>query len=156
MKQWLTMGIENIDKDKWIEVSNNSFNKPYGGLWACEYKPNNEFKSDWLEWCDNEMPNWTKNYGVVFELKDDTIIYTINTYEDLEKLYNKYPKESNLLGFSKLIDFEKASKDYDVIFLTNEGQWATRFGDINLYGWDIECILIMNFDYITNSKYIEF
>jgi len=45
---------------------------------------------------------------------------------------------------------------WDVIYLTEEGQWLTRFGNArqhgsegddvppDLYGWDVECILVMN------------
>ena len=47
-------------------------------------------------------------------------------------------------------DFEAMAKDYDVIKLTDEGQWKTRLTNPSLYGWDCECILIMNPDVVTN------
>ena len=43
------------------------------------------------------------------------------------------------------IDFEKMSKKFDAIYLTEQGEYKTRFIDrYSLYGWDCESILIMN------------
>ena len=33
---------------------------------------------------------------------------------------------------------------YDAIFLTEKGQHETRFSEPSLYGWDCECVLVMN------------
>ena len=151
MKQFLTVGIKEIIKDKWVYIKNIQYsNKPSGGLWSIEYTPNEEFKSAWLEWFDSEMPDWAKNYGVLFELKKDAKVYTIDSYKDLENIYNKYPIENK----TKVIDYEKVSKEYDAIILTDKGQCETGISIINLYGWNCENILIMNFDCIINSKYI--
>lgn len=155
IKKWYIMGIEDISIEKWNNVKNSWHNKPMGGLWGSEYTPNSEFISPWYEWCDNEMPDWTKEYGVVFELKDSARIYTINTHEDLVNLYNKYNNTNNINKITKLIDFEKVSKDYDCIFLTDEGQWVTRFTELSLYGWDIESILVLNFDCIDDNSIIK-
>lgn len=90
--------------------------------------------------------------GVVFNLKDNTRIYTINTYKDLEWLMERY-KDNNSFSFKPTLDFERISKDYDVIELTEAGQWETRFSHpFNLYGWDVESILVLNFDVIGKQK----
>ena len=50
--------------------------------------------------------------------------------------------ESGVLGF---LNFEELARSgIDAIFLTEEGEHATRFSEPGLYGWDCESILVMN------------
>lgn len=43
------------------------------------------------------------------------------------------------------LDFELLAKNYDAIWLTENGQSETHlYYPINLYGWDCETVLIMN------------
>ena len=50
-------------------------------------------------------------------------------------------------------DFEKMVKmGYDAIYLTDKGQMETRFTMPDLYGWDCECVLVMNPDCVTQVE----
>ena len=64
-------------------------------------------------------------------------------------------KNKNGSSFKFLIgiDFEKMLSDgIDAIYLTEKGEQETRFESPGLYGWDCECVLVMNPDCITTKK----
>jgi hypothetical protein len=156
MQKYITFGWNALIKELWVQPKNRQFNKPDGGAWACKYTPDKEYISSWQEWCNEE--NFTTgrmDIGVVFNLSDNARIYTINKYEDLEWLMERY-KDKDSYPTIPTFDFEKLSMDYDVIELTDEGQWATRLSHpLSLYGWDVECILVLNFDVIGEQEGIE-
>lgn len=151
MQKFLTIGIDSIDKNKFVNVKNENFVKPAGGLWASPYTPNEEYQSSWHEWCNYNMPEWIKDYGVVFELKFQTKILIIDTIEDVNKTFESYG-----INNDSVLDFEKISKDYDCIYLTQRGENITRFNrKYSLYGWDVESLLVLNIDCIFNSYKIK-
>lgn len=157
--KWLTIGIEEISDILWNNPQNQHDNKPFGGLWASPYIEHGQYKSAWDKWCTYEMPNRVKNYGVLFELKEDSKIYTIDSADDLKELLSKYENKQSLLygtitSFA-IIDFEALAKDYDGVFLTNKGQCDTRFSQPSLYGWDVESLVLLNKDCILHWERIE-
>ena len=165
-KKFITFGIEEISKMYFCNVTNQDFiNKPLGGLWSSEYFPNsskanNCCKSDWEFWCRNENFHLERlNKGVVFELKKQANIYTVDSYDDLLKLSENYSYEKYFYGIEikKYIDFEKMSKDFDGLFLTVEGELQTRYeAKMNLYGWDCSSLLLFNIDVIEKQNKIIF
>lgn len=158
---FITLGKTVLTKET-FKAPKNRFVKPDGGIWACRYTPDEEFVSEWQRWCKFEQfpGNW--NQGVVFNLKPNARIYTIDSYEDLERLAKKYKYKYNLsisgmVGICfQYLDFEALAKVYDAIELTGRGQSETRFSKpYNLYGWDVASILILNFDAIADQQPIE-
>lgn len=120
-------------------ITNRMFIKPNGGIWTSSY--NEEYGSDWIRWMHNEQ-FYNNGYEDIYLLKprDDAKIYTIDSYEDLKALVDKYPPIVHMLG--TFLDFEAISNDYDGIHLTAKGESATRLtSGISLYGWDVECTL---------------
>lgn len=94
-----------------------------------------------------------KDQAVLIDFYENAKICTIDSYNDLIKLFGLYNGDDNI--FPRL-NFEIMSKDYDVIHLTQKGQIKTRLTHPhNLYGWDAESCLIMNFDVIKIDKYIK-
>lgn len=149
---FITMGKSVLSIEA-FESPKNRFVKPFGGIWACRYTPDEEFVSAWQCWCKYEEYPCNCRHGVVFNLKPNARIYTIDTYRDLERLATKYKYGSSTFSY---LDFEALSKDYDAIELTDNGQIETRFSEpYNLYGWDIASILILNFDAIADQQPIE-
>ena len=131
------------------DLTDNGINKPKGGLWSSPY--NKDTISGWYQFCKEE--NFVKadnTVGVIFTLKEEARVYTIDSKEDLDNLVNKYPND--VLAILKEIaglNFIAVSKDYDAIHLTEEGQWKTRNTYPNtLYGWDCETLLVLNFNAI--------
>lgn len=146
--KYIKFGHDSLSNEHFITPKNdNGWVKPCGGLWASEYTPDSEFKSVWEEFCirKNFVVDRLDKF-VVFELTEEARVYTIDSYLDLHRLINKYP----IACTAKLtLDFESISEDYDIIKLTDKGQCETRYSNpYNLYSWDVECILVLNFNSI--------
>lgn len=165
-KKFLTVGINDIKEQLFQPIKNIEYsNKPSGGLWSSPYNEDSEYKSDWLRFCIQEDFSTDKiNHGVLFTLKKDSRICVINSMEDLEKIYQLYKGNGieESLFLQKTLNFEKLASDYDAIYLTDEGQWETRFPrdgmlgkGINLYGWDVETLLVLNFYCIKKWEHID-
>lgn len=156
--EYFTMGIKSIDKYNFNSPKNRNFIKPDGGLWSSPYIENGIFKSNWHEWCFENMNNKLFNYGVVFTLKENSNIFIVNSNEDIKKLFKEYEyKNNNKYDFIKVLDYEKIAKDYDGIHLTSKGETISRFDSpYVLHGWDCESLLLLNIDCIDKWKYIEF
>jgi hypothetical protein len=163
-KNYVILGKKELNKELFNPVKNITCSvKPQGGLWACPYYPNHKYISGWHKWCSSEMDNWLSNDSIILELKDDARIFTIDKEKDLIDFINIVgiaEDEFTLrMGLKMLAypNFKKASQLFDVIYLTKKGQWKTRFTsnecDYNLYGWDCESILILNFNCIDKWEY---
>lgn len=154
---YISIGKQCIDKTCWVNVTNRThINKPFGGMWACPINEEDGYISKWYKWCCNNKPSWVKNYGITFELTDENRVYIIDCYKDLEALYDKYYLCDGIFGDS-MLNFELMKLDYDAILLTDAGEKETRsrFYKMNLYGWDVESLLVLNFDAIKNVKLID-
>lgn len=149
--QYIHLGRDELSNLFFNPVKNNNcWIKPFGGLWCSEYNENTI--SSWYEWCKREsFKECTLDFGVVFDIKENAKIFVIDKYTDLLRLLEEYELKSISYSICS-IDFEKLSKDYDAIKLTENGEHETRFSTPSLYGWDIESMLIMNFDIIKNQK----
>ena len=131
------------------DLTNNGINKPKGGLWSSPY--NKDTISGWYQFCKEQ--NFVKadnTVGVIFTLKEEARVYTIDSKEDLDNLVNKYPNDVlEILKERAGLNFIAVSKDYDAIYLTDKCKWATIFSRPNtLYGWDCETLLVLNFNAI--------
>lgn len=120
--------------DKFQPVKNIDSFKPTGGLWASPIKS----KYGWREWCqDNNFGSLDTHFvfrysGNVLKIEQEDHLSTMTwkkIYETIE-----WP------------DYEAMyDAGVDAIWLTAKGQIATRFTyPRNLYGWDCECVLVMN------------
>lgn len=144
-------------KLKKIEIKNGNLRiKPYGGLWTSPV----DSKYGWDKWCINEnfrdIDKYTK---VEIEIGiDEENLIIIDNYEDLKKLiWEHIPEIRELVNVFSSDDFKipfgmeivdfvgMKNKGVDCIWLTEKGQCDTRLSyPRNLYGWDCECILILN------------
>jgi hypothetical protein len=111
--------------------------KPDGGMWA------SPIGSDfgWKEWCEREEFSLGRlKYSFTFWYESNYILI-IDSKDDLKKMiWKKLPVYS-----MQYPDFEKMSKKFDAICLTRKGEAETRhLHEKNLYGWDCECVFIMN------------
>lgn len=132
-------GSTKYEPSKVYPIKNHSLNKPRGGLWT---SPLNSSHS-WKDWCTREeFRECKRNESFMLKFKPDAKILIIDSYIDLEKL----PVKSVNLKFRWYqIDFQRLSKKYDAIWLTENGERDTRWSDpLSLYGWDVETIFVMN------------
>lgn len=154
MYKYISIGIDSFNKDLWEKPENCIFVKPIGGLWASKYTPDSEYLSSWHRFCVySEFSRGNTNKAIMFNLKDNARICTIDSLNDLRSLMIKYRNNDVPLPFLNYLDFEKISEKFDVIELTERGEIETKNSyPENLYGWDAECILILNYDVIGEQE----
>lgn len=133
--------------------TNVSWNKPDGGLWL---SPRLGERSTWIDFMERDSWSPYDSPQLVTQtvkLKSDARILQIDSYDDYAQILSAYlhmPEGAltNLGMFSQLFDFERLAQDWDGIYLTEEGQYATRFSPTvngpSLYGWDLESLLLFN------------
>lgn len=126
---------DRFSPEKFNPISNTTHIKPKGGLWSSPKYSN----YGWKDWCKAEDFG---NLDISFEFDFEGKLLIIDNLPDLKRL-----PWINHGGTWKTPNFENIlSKGYDAIFLTEKGQQETRFSDPSLYGWDCECVFIMNKD----------
>lgn len=165
MVRYISYGLGNYDEERFDKIQNLIYNnKPKGGLWS---SPENS-KHSWYDWCkDNDfrvLHNDIKG-KFLFSLKNDSKIYKIDSFQDLKNCPAII--DYRLGGITRRqIDFEKmVDLGYDAIWLTDEGEWSTRFPnlynlsnridvdiDFTLYGWDCETMLVLNKEAIVDVE----
>jgi len=146
-------GNNKFSKTMFTPVKNRNWNKPTGGLWTSPL-----YSSwGWKDWCHAEnFRECTEDNSFIITLKENARVLKIDTRQDL---YNV--KETIIINAGpyarKMLDFELLAKNYDAIWLTENGQIETRFpayydnistrdenAAFDLYGWDCESVLILN------------
>lgn len=121
--------------------------KPVGGLWASNVLA----ECGWKWWCeDTNFRECSEENSFTFSLKEDANVLRIESIKDLESL----PKCKSLLAEQLevnipwvLLDFEALQKSgVDAIEVDmNMGLYFA------LYGWDCDCILVMDPDVIVTE-----
>jgi hypothetical protein len=161
-KKFIIMGFKDLSKDKFEPIKNRMmFVKPDGGLWASPYTPNSKYVSAWHRWCDGNMGDKMSNDAIIFTLKKDARCFCIDGQDDLQVLIDIVGEQESPISMpfkiGSYIDFEKAKEKFDAIYLTEGGRWRTHLPlerhYLNLYTWDVESILVMNFDCIESWEY---
>ena len=140
MKKYIHYGSDKFDKDKFKGIENiQFFNKPNGGLWACEVGT----KFGWKEFCELEQLDWVNlSDSFEFELTPEARVLRLHTLDDYIEFRSKYAVNDIGIKIALGYDFEKIAKEYDVIdFKIGELYMA-------LYGWDVDSILVLNPDIV--------
>ena len=148
--EYVFYGSQEYDASKFNQIKNSIVpsNKPdrSTGLWASPV----DSSWGWKDWCDSEeFRGCDKENSFTFSLDNKAKIFTVDSLSDLEKLPSLvHPMSSFIFG----LDFEKIAKEYDAIFLSSIGQEKTRMSHpASLYGWDCECILVLNKGFIISN-----
>lgn len=150
---YITYGVGEFSSEKFNEIANQPFfNKPLGGLWASAVNA----PYGWADWCkNNDFGHCEKNNCFRFVLKDGANILQLNSVKDCKKLPRIVPERPDLFSIFKhhvYPDFEKMRHDgVDAISFnmsndSTEDMFNTMY--FTLYGWDCDCILVMNKDVI--------
>lgn len=147
--EYIHYGHSKFDPNRWEDVRGSEggfFNKPDGGLWASPV----DAERGWHLWCKREsfLTNRLKK-SFRFGLSPDARILELtpeNVWElpvdsALLKRFGEFCRDRNGLGTVHGIDFEKLAKDYDVLVCS-----ISKYPDLYmlLYGWDCDCILVLN------------
>ena len=153
---YMRKGTTELSRERFgnIKPSRYHWVKPEsGGLWFSEYTPHEKYVSSWQRWCIGEMFHYDDviNDGVTFSISSNARVYVINTAEDFFYLKRKYAFDHDV--YTCRLDWYAISQDYDVVYLTKAG---IRVNYRNMYGWDLESGVILNFDVIENQEHISF
>lgn len=121
-------------------------NKPDGGLWASAV----DAEYGWKQW--NEDTNRVEcrdECAFRFTLADDANVYRINSVDDVRMM----PRQGDFMhldGDRVIPDFYgMKSAGVDVIEFNLSNDWHLYDA---LYGWDCDCILVLNPDVVKEIK----
>ncbi len=162
-QRYIMIGTKTISKDIFRSIlrpiDNYNF-LPNGGFWACEY--NDLYVSDWFKYLQSigeELTSYKDiTSAVLFTLKDDARILTINSIEELKLIIEKYPSYHHILNYferiterEKSINFELLSKDYDGIFVNYKKLEYSHETSIFNH-WAVNTLLLFNLDAIESYR----
>lgn len=131
-----------------VEPLRNDLMKPKGGLWTSPIRADDDgwVRSDWTRWCESEQFG-TPSAPVTRIIPDPSArVAVVDTHADLLALESSYRDTNPVLhaGMWPLVNWVKMAQDIDAVWLTEAGQWATRFTTPGLYGWDCETVFWLN------------
>lgn len=123
-----------------------------GGLWTApvtsQHPDGTPSMSAWIEWCRGE--DWgADHYTLLTEIHParDAQVLRIDTLADLVAIVDAYPHPSPPPVRRWLADhypdWAAIGADWDAVFLTEDGQRATRlppYDQPNLYSWDVATV----------------
>ena len=143
-------GARAFEPDKFVPIMHRNClaaaKKPLGGLWASPIGS----KWGWRDWCKAAgFQEYDDDNYFTFTLSGR--ILTIDCHDDLDKMYFFSYMPGKGVDFLQCPDFERLATEYDAVYLTENGEQSTRQTDINLYGWDCECVLVLNKDAINEE-----
>lgn len=131
--------------EKMLPVVNpavSRYDKPKGGLWTSPV----ESEYAWVDWCRDEQMSWL-NESWILVPRPDVRLLRIDSAADLDAAFARYPLEFRRRGYvDQNLDFEAMSLDYDGLWLTAAGHFATRLrmdapiDAISTYAWDCETV----------------
>jgi len=134
-----------------VRIRNRDHLKPDGGIWACPV----DASFGWREWCKEKghTDQWGKPFPIYLEVCMERAI-VVERREDLEKLvWVPMFGDASYLSWLKRPDWVEMKRlGVDVVYVTEKGEQATRFGRFSergtlpgqdLYGWDCDSILIL-------------
>ncbi len=163
MESFITIGTKSINQElfrKVVPFPNNYVTKPYGGLWLSPYYGINA--NEWLGYLEYKRSLFYmkfNGYGALVNIKDDANILRINSVQDFETVYKKYPCPFFEL---RVLDYMKISKDYDGIFISRYVLDKIGYSDwciSSLVIFNLECIksyIPLDIDYVCEPYSIEF
>lgn len=159
--KYIMVGTPIITKELFRQVLRplNTYGlKPSGGFWASPHISNSFTISKWFTYLTRNATSIARykdlNNSVIFSLKEDSKILTINSVEQVMELCLKYPSYHQILGYHNEItesrqtfDYEQLSKDYDGIYIDYDyfqNQFKTEIFD----SFSCNSLLLFNLDCI--------
>lgn len=147
MSNYVHYGANSFSRDLFRPIENQDTQpKPRGGLWASAV--NAPF--GWRKWCEKEDYMWSdRDKSFTFRLRHGARVYHIHSVDDVQKMPEIVAEPWQDSSWYRP-DFERMrSHGIDAIELHLSDDW--RMYD-ELYGWDCDCILIMNPDVIQETR----
>lgn len=131
--EYIHYGCDAYDPEQFVEpVNQHHHNKPDGGLWGSPV----DAEYPWVRWCqENDFTTGPMDKSFRFKLVPGAKVYHVRSRRDVELMPQKCFSE-----FLREIDFEEMLIDgWDAIEYEVNGETYMA-----LYGWDCDCILVLN------------
>ena len=149
-KKYIHYGHKEFDRGLFVTVRNGlGMNKPLGGLWASPV----DAERGWYDWCKrNEFVLGRLKTHFEFELSQNARVLKLtpdNVWdlpEDEKSFFIRRPPERrDSLSIVESVDFEALAREWDVLEYS-----LTEYPEMywSLYGWDCDCILVLNPDVV--------
>ena len=150
--------ITNIEISSRDTLNEKILPKPVGGLWGSFPSSDENYVSEWHEFCVKEEFGLEKlNFATEFSLKENSKVLCLDSEEDLASLALCYPSSTisaDMLSYlemandyndvfsqSLFIDWDRLAKDYDAVIVTSY---------ISL--WDVPSVVVFNADAVENFR----
>lgn len=146
--------------EKFRPVSNSKYMpKPEaGGLWTATITDvdytGEIISTSWLDWCrSEEFGRGRYTHHLEIRPTPRAQVLRIDSLADLRALHEEYGflPDERFPAFAAVLDWERMASDgVDAVWLTDRGQYRTRFpddGGPSFYGWDTESVLWLNPNY---------
>lgn len=155
----LTVGIHELDREKFKTDGKIMWNKPFYGLYGSTATYlDGKLWSNWIDFVlgTEYAINKYMGGGITYTLHKNTKIYTIDNIDDYLNLLKDY----SIMEYDKRgVDWNKFKNDYDAFHLTLNGFFDLRliydddryFDNCRIqhfYAYDAETWIIFNFDCI--------
>ena len=126
MDRFITFGTKNINTSIFRDIV--PFNtKPYGGLWLTKYTEINA--NEWLMFLEEHPSVFFQKFNSeasIVTLNEDANILYINSVNDFNEAYNKYPSNNK---DKKILDYEQIAKDYDGFYISSMVIYSIGYED---------------------------
>lgn len=141
-------GEDRPSKACFTPISNTKMSKPLGGLWTSPLNKSTG-KSAWQSWCEREDFH-PERYQTQWHIVPDKDAKILTADENLDNL-QPYLVPDGYYG--DIIDFEKLSKDYDVVRFPKDVVFKHNWQTLSAYDVDSTIFLTPKFRAMNHQEY---
>ena len=113
-------------------------NKPHAQLWTSTAIKNHNgtWTSDWVDWCEYEMPEWISPKGYLYKVKPGArvLYFSEDMAEDLYRMFNGKSISHPVSGINDF-PWDKINNHFDAVHI-EKNKVENSYGFT--YGWDVE------------------
>ncbi len=125
----------------------------YSIVWTSTAKKEGDgYTSEWVEWCQSEMPQWLSPNGIVYKVGAGARILKMDTDQDAYQIAQHYgisPPKDRISSFfwAQNFPWDEIEMDFDAIHHTPSG---SRMANILMSSWDVESTAWFNTKHLQN------
>jgi len=127
--------------------------KPQVKVWtSTAIKTPEGITSEWVRWCDAEMPEWIGDTGFLFDVAPAAKILTIRSDRDAVAVAQQYGAQfKNPIELLTKMPWAAIGQDYDAVHYTAENNWQ----DTIMRAWDVESTVWFNPGVLGNKRAVK-
>lgn len=125
-QEYFHAGSSYIREELWENLQLDQFHpdyiKPYGGLWTSRSRMDIGRISDWVDYLEDDEPllflNISYLKGCLVKFCDDAKFLEIQDKNDFQNLKDSGFTIKNVAGYPEILDYEKLSEIYDLLYIS--------------------------------------